>query len=84
MITGIKKQYEKFLEAKKNKEGFGTLNVFIETFLVYIVIMLVIFCVAIYLSIKCNKGINFIDFLFAFFCAPIYLLYRIILGCNNQ
>lgn len=82
MIGAIKKQYQKYIETKKSSsEGFSAAS---NLNFIYMIIMIVTFFVAIYLSIKCHKGINVIDFLIAFCCSPCYVLYRIALGCNNQ
>jgi hypothetical protein len=37
---------------------------------------------AIYLSFKCNKGINVIDLVFAFFCPVLYIIFRTA-SCNE-
>ena len=83
MFSVIKKQIEKYNEAKK-KEGFTSLSFIADAYLVYIIVMIALSILAIYLSFKCNKGLNVIDFLFAFFCMPCYLFYRLVLGCNNN
>ena len=83
MFSVIKKQIEKFIEAKK-KEGFTSINIGLEASVGIIIFALVLFLLAIYLSLKCNDGINIIDLLFAFFCTPCYLFYRLVLGCNNE
>ncbi len=59
-----------------------TFKKIIEIYLIYIVFLIITFIIAIYLSLKCKKG--FVDFLFAFFLSPIYVLYRIFVGCNNK
>jgi len=38
---------------------------------------------AIYLSFRCNRGINVIDLLFAFFCPVLYIIYRTAV-CNEM
>lgn len=37
---------------------------------------------AIYLSFKCNRGINVLDLLLALFCPVLYIIYRLAI-CNN-
>ena len=37
---------------------------------------------AIYLSFKCNKGINVLDLLLALFCPVVYIIYRLAV-CNQ-
>lgn len=83
MFSVIKKKIEKFNEptVNDNPAAFATI---MDSYLIYIIVMFVLFLFAVYLSFKCNKGLNFIDLLFAFFCTPCYLFYRLVLGCNNN
>ena len=76
----LKKQYEKFQQEKK--EGFSLTGAF-AGLAFYFIINLVLFIFALYLSFKCNNGLNLIDFLLAFFFTPCYLIYRLFAGCNN-
>jgi hypothetical protein len=83
MFSVIKKQIEKYNEAKK-KEGFSSVSFILDMYMAYIIIIIVLSLLAIYLSFKCNKGLNIIDLFFAVFCMPCYLFYRLVLGCNND
>ena len=79
MFSVIKKKIDKFNE--DNPSSIVKIN---TGFVIYAIVMFVLFLFAVYLSFKCNKGLNFIDLLFAFFCTPCYLFYRLVLGCNNN
>jgi hypothetical protein len=88
MFGFIKYVYEKFTENKNEDNAKAKAESIFITFkneiIVGAIIMLCLFIFAVYLSFKCNKGIDIIDLLFAFFCTPCYLFYRLVLGCNNE
>ena len=46
-------------------------------------VQLVLFILAIYLSFKCNKGFNLLDFLIACCCSPCYIVYRLAVPCKS-
>jgi hypothetical protein len=84
MFGYIKKKYEKYTENKAQDEAYSFLKTFKNEIIIGAIIMLCLYIFAVYLSLKCNKGINIIDLLLAFFFLPFYLFYRLVLGCNNE
>ena len=60
-----------------NKEKFKGSSSFGITKLVFGIINWIIFCIAIYLSFKCNNGFKLESFLVACCCSPFYLIYSI-------
>ena len=44
---------------------------------VHYLITFIVYCFAIYLSVRCNNGFNLGSFLLAFFCAPCYIIYHL-------
>ena len=63
------------------KEPFKRTSSFGITKIVFGIINWIIFCIAIYLSFKCNNGFKLESFLVACCCSPFYLIYRIAVPC---
>lgn len=77
MCSSENKDKKKVIEcfsSKKNKYYYvGT----------YLVIHLIVFIFAIYLSFKCHGGFEIISFLVAFFCPWIYVIYALVFKWNK-
>ena len=69
------------LKMANNTENFKGSSSFSITKIVISIINWIIFCIAIYLSFKCNKGFKLESFLLACCCSPFYLIYRIAVPC---
>lgn len=69
------------IKMTKNTENFKGSSSFSITKIVISIINWIIFCIAIYLSFKCNKGFKLESFLLACCCSPFYLIYRIAVPC---
>jgi len=63
-----------------NRRGCGCRNK--HYMHMYSVFHTIIALFAIYLSFKCNKGINVLDLLLALFCPVLYIVYRLAV-CNE-
>ena len=51
--------------------------------IVYAIIHVICFFVALYISFKCNEGFQFGSFLAACCCAPIYVIYKLAVPTCN-
>ena len=74
-IHGPKNNANK-ITIKINKKQSGML-IFMQ------LVQLVLFILALYLSVKCNKGFKLIDFLLACCCSPCYIVYRLAVPCKD-
>jgi hypothetical protein len=63
----------------KKQEGGDTGTIFSY---IWYSIWVITFFIALYLSFKCNGGFRFGDFVAAFCCSPIYVAYRLAVGCG--
>jgi hypothetical protein len=59
---------------EKNKE-INELNLKDNNMQIYIIFHIILTCVAVYLSHKCNSGYNVFHFLLAFFFPYVYIIY---------
>jgi hypothetical protein len=67
--------------ANETSESSGTVSLVITSLLS--ILQFLIFCYAIYLSVKCNQGFNFGSFLAACCCSPCYVAYRLAMGTKG-
>lgn len=70
------------LDNKNNRENnFENKNISLGRAIIMLVDLL-LFVYALYLSFKCNKGFNLGGFLMACCCSAIYIAYKLATGCK--
>ena len=60
---------------KKEKNEENKLNLNSDSIKIYLIFHIILTCVAVYLSHKCNSGYNVFHFLLAFFFPYVYIIY---------
>ena len=84
-INNVEFEYNAELNNKENKNSSIKINFYqggVKFYFAYFV-QVVLFFLAIYLSFKCNKGFNLLDFLLACCCTPCYIIYRLAVPCKD-
>lgn len=84
-INNVEFEYNTELNNKENKNSSVKINFYqggVKFYFAYFV-QVVLFFLAIYLSFKCNKGFNLLDFLLACCCTPCYIIYRLAVPCKD-
>ena len=69
---------------KKKEECGDELNLKSNGMQIYLIFHIILTCVAVYLSHKCNSGYNVFHFLLAFFFPYVYIIYMLAIRglCN--
>ena len=70
VLIDKKERKEKNKEECNNKFDFKS-----EGMQIYLIFHIILTCVAVYLSHKCNSGYNPVHFLLAFFFPYVYIIY---------
>jgi hypothetical protein len=79
VLNTLKKSLESYINIyfPKKQEKFEDGKTTQTTSYLNMIIMWLVVGFAVYLSFRCNPTFMLGDFLFAFFCAPCYILYRL-------
>jgi hypothetical protein len=69
---------------KKKEECDNKFNLKSDSMQIYLIFHIILTCVAVYLSHKCNRGYNVVHFLLAFFFPYVYIIYMLAIRglCN--
>ena len=75
---------KKEMKKKEEEKCNNKLSLNSDSVQIYLIFHIILTCVAVYLSHKCNSGYNMVHFLLAFFFPYVYIIYMLAIRglCN--